>query len=97
MKKLSVVPVTLIILALFVAPTLAADKTFKGVIVAINVDAHTFTVKSAAGVEKTFHAEATTVFVIDGVQKLFTELSKDDPVTITYDEHVHTAKHVKNK
>ena len=97
MKKLSVVPVTLIILALFVAPTLAADKTFTGDIVAINVDAHTFTVKSAAGVEKTFHAEATTKFVIEGVQKLFLDLRKGDSVSITYNEHVHTAKDVKKK
>jgi hypothetical protein len=95
--KLTAVSVALIILAVFAAPTLAAEKTFEGEIIAVNSDAHTVELRSLDGVEKTFHFEASTTFFVGGQLRPFNVLRNGDRLSIRYDEHVHKATRADKK
>lgn len=73
--------------------------TFKGEIIAIDLEAHTFKVKGEESKEMTFHVSEEAKVRIDGEQKALADLAQGAQVTVTYTtkDDKHTAIDIKTK
>jgi hypothetical protein len=67
-------------------PLAAMPETFRGEIVAVNAQDHTFTVRSAEipAREMKFRAEASLKVTVNGQEKPARDLTRGEHVTVTY-------------
>ena len=77
----------------------AQNKHYKGDVTAVDMKAHTFTVKSTekgAAPEMKFHVDPKGTITVGGDKKLFAALAKGDSVDVTYGSSgmTHTAANV---